>query len=454
MAGKTSQHREALERQNAAIMAVFERAGFDQIAPDIIQPADIFLERSGEDIRARTFVFNDPAGNELCLRPDLTVPACRYHLSHTKMPEAETKYCYLGPAFRFPDELLSPQEFTQAGLEWFGDKADIAAEARVIKLAVSALEAAGLTGLKVSLGDLGLFNALLEDIAMPERWRRRLRHQFWRPQAFRNLLDTFAKPAGTRRSSISGNIDVISGKDAAQETAQLLAKQNLTLVTQRSVEDIAARLAEKLADRSEQPLAKADLAYANLNGVFLRAADQQEADLTGALLVDADLHEVDLRDAILTAADLTQSSLRGADLRGATLMGANLTNVDLSLADLRGAKLDETTLLAPSRRQVWTIANEGAAGKALDQIDLSWANLQEISFAGASLRESNFTRALLMGSDFTNADLRKADMSYADLTRANLRSADLTGATLTGANLDGARLEDATLDHVIGLNSE
>ena len=62
MAGKSRAEREALERQNAAIMAVFERAGFDQIAPDIIQPADIFLERSGEDIRARTFVFTDPAG--------------------------------------------------------------------------------------------------------------------------------------------------------------------------------------------------------------------------------------------------------------------------------------------------------------------------------------------------------------------------------------------------------
>ena len=57
-----SAEREALERQNAAIMAVFERAGFDHIAPDIIQPADIFLERSGEDIRARTFVFTDPVG--------------------------------------------------------------------------------------------------------------------------------------------------------------------------------------------------------------------------------------------------------------------------------------------------------------------------------------------------------------------------------------------------------
>jgi ATP phosphoribosyltransferase regulatory subunit len=92
---------------------------------------------------------------------------------------------------------------------------------------------------------------------MPERWRRRLRHQFWRPVAFRNLLETFAKPTRGQRSSISKNIDALEGRDAVEETAELLTKQNLTLVTQRSVEDIAARLAEKLADRSEQPLGHA-----------------------------------------------------------------------------------------------------------------------------------------------------------------------------------------------------
>ena len=212
MPGKSSLEREALARQNAAIMAVFERAGFEHIAPDIIQPADIFLERSGEDIRARTFVFSDPSGQELCLRPDLTVPACRYHLSHASSPQAETRYCYLGTAFRFPDELLSPQEFNQAGIEWYGGAQPIEAEARIIKLAISALEAAGLSKLKVTLGDLGLFAALLDDIPMPDRWRRRLRHQFWRPSAFHALLENFAKPSSARRTSISGHVDAMSNR--------------------------------------------------------------------------------------------------------------------------------------------------------------------------------------------------------------------------------------------------
>jgi ATP phosphoribosyltransferase regulatory subunit len=259
MAGRTSTQRASLERQNAAIMAVFERAGFEQIAPDIIQPADIFLERSGEDIRARTFVFNDPEGNELCLRPDLTVPACRFHLSHAAKPEAEARYSYLGPAFRFPDEKLSPQEFTQAGLEWFAAQDAVQAEARILKLAISALEAAGATGLKVTLGDVGLFASLLADTKMPDRWRRRLAHQFWRPEAFKNLLHNFAKPHSQKRSSISDVVDKASG-NGLSSTRNWVEQNGVVMQGTRSLEEIAARLSEKHLDRSEVPLLSTSVA--------------------------------------------------------------------------------------------------------------------------------------------------------------------------------------------------
>ncbi len=253
MVGRSSSVREALAKQNTAIMAVFERAGFEHIAPDIIQPADIFLERSGEDIRARTFVFNDPDGNELCLRPDLTVPACRYYL-HNEPQGGERRYCYLGTAFRFPDEALSPQEFNQAGIEWFGSHDPLTSEVRVVKLALSALEVAGLSGLKVTLGDIGLFHALLDDIDMPQRWRWRLRHHFWRPTAFHALLDGFSKPRNLVRTGISQNVDALETRDPEAAVAFLLKQKNLNPVTDRNVEDIAARLSEKWKDRASTPL--------------------------------------------------------------------------------------------------------------------------------------------------------------------------------------------------------
>ena len=260
MAGRTSTQRASLEKQNAAIMAVFNRAGFAQIAPDIIQPADIFLERSGEDIRARTFVFSDPDGTELCLRPDLTVPACRFHLSHAKQPEKEAKYSYLGTAFRFPNEKLSPQEFTQVGLEWFGAKDSIGVEARMLKLAVAAVKAAGARSVKITIGDVGLFAALLNDTPMPDRWRRRLQHQFWRPEAFRDLLTAFAGGQVKNRSSISHVVDALNDQPPDEFISSWLQQNAQLQQGNRSFAEVAQRLAEKLADRSEAALPPASVA--------------------------------------------------------------------------------------------------------------------------------------------------------------------------------------------------
>jgi ATP phosphoribosyltransferase regulatory subunit len=200
-------------------------------------------------------VFSDPAGNELCLRPDLTVPACRYHLSHAAALEKEARYCYLGPAFRYAEEQARPEEQTQAGLEWFGGADAIAEDARVLKLTLGALEAAGATGLKVTMGDLGLFSGLLDGMDMPDRWRRRLKHQFWRPQAFRDLLESFSSATKSRRTSISELVDAMASDGALQVASRAL--ENIPLAGGRSIEEIAERLQDKFDDRSQRSIAPA-----------------------------------------------------------------------------------------------------------------------------------------------------------------------------------------------------
>jgi ATP phosphoribosyltransferase regulatory subunit len=60
-----------------ALVAHYERAGYARVAPAILQPAEPFLDTSGEDIRRRMFLTSDPDGRELCLRPDLTIPVSR-----------------------------------------------------------------------------------------------------------------------------------------------------------------------------------------------------------------------------------------------------------------------------------------------------------------------------------------------------------------------------------------
>jgi ATP phosphoribosyltransferase regulatory subunit len=324
MAGRTSAERQALDAQNRRIMTVFTRAGFDHIAPDIIQPADMFLESSGENIRSRTYIFTDPLGAELCLRPDLTVPACRYHLSHASNLLDEARYCYSGPAFRFqPQEgtALNPTEFDQAGIEWYSAPAPEAAEAEVLSLAIRAIEAAGLKTYRIKLGDLGLFRALLKSIDMPERWRRRLHHHFWRPRAFRDLLDFLTGERLKERTSISAHVDEVAGLDmgaAAAHVEKLLLDGDVPLVGRRSTRDIAMRLLEKAQDRKEKRL---PLAARQLIEDYLAVSGSLPACLSGLERL------APASSAFRSAVDYSSRRLREMRKRRVDLDGAEFSAV-------------------------------------------------------------------------------------------------------------------------------
>ena len=74
-------------------------AGFERIEPPLLQPASVFLDMSGEDIRGRLYLTADADGAELCLRPDYTIPVCLAYLASPQSGR-EAQYSYLGPVFR------------------------------------------------------------------------------------------------------------------------------------------------------------------------------------------------------------------------------------------------------------------------------------------------------------------------------------------------------------------
>ncbi len=149
MNAESARRFEALEAQAQAIMSVFTQAGYEAVAPAMIQPAEIFLDVVGEELRARTYVFTDQEGAELCLRPDLTVPTCRLHWERHKRGDVQAKYCYNGPAFRFQPhggDAAHPREFRQAGIEHFGASQREKAETEVLATIIEAVEAYATVG--------------------------------------------------------------------------------------------------------------------------------------------------------------------------------------------------------------------------------------------------------------------------------------------------------------------
>src|SRR6516162_8039753 len=113
------------------LVSSYERAGYVRVAPAMLQPAEPFLDLSGEDIRRRMYLTTAPDGDEFCLRPDLTIPVSRDYLA-SRAAGKPASFCYLGPVFRHRTD--GPAEFLQAGIESFGRSDKAAADAEMLSL--------------------------------------------------------------------------------------------------------------------------------------------------------------------------------------------------------------------------------------------------------------------------------------------------------------------------------
>jgi ATP phosphoribosyltransferase regulatory subunit len=296
MAAETARKFEALEAQAHKLMSVFLKAGHEAVAPATIQPAGVFLDVIGETLRARTYVFADPDGDELCLRPDLTVPTCRLHLERHPTGNVKAKYCYNGTAYRFQPQgadKAHPREFRQAGIEAFGASEREKAEAQSLATIIEALRTAGLKEFRLRIGDLGVLRALLRAANMPERWRQRLMHQFWRPAAFRDELKRLTSGPGAILKNLPadliGDIDPADRAATEKALAEYLEKSGIEPVGVRSLSEIAANLSWLAADAKADPL---DAKTAEIIETYLgvtapaRAAGARLKDMARAARLD------------------------------------------------------------------------------------------------------------------------------------------------------------------------
>jgi ATP phosphoribosyltransferase regulatory subunit len=317
---------EALDAQAQRLMAHFTRAGYERIAPAVIQPAGLFLDVVGESLRARTYVFTDPDGAELCLRPDLTVPTCRLHLERHADANTPARYCYSGSAFRYQPagaDRAHPREFRQAGIESFAAPDREADDAAVLGLIAAALREAGLDGLRLRLGDLGLFTALIDALPMPERWRRRIEHQFWRPEAFRAELARLT--SGAARTDLpAALLDRLDPAGAEAAVIEHLDQAGHELIGTRTAAEIAQRLLAEAADRRETPLPAATAALIE-SYVAVKAPARAAVDRLAQL---ARGHAIDLSaglDAFQRRLDLIdQAGVPTADAEFSAEFGRNL----------------------------------------------------------------------------------------------------------------------------------
>jgi ATP phosphoribosyltransferase regulatory subunit len=310
----TSTHA-APDAQAEALLTSFERAGYARVQPAILQPAEPFLDLSGEDIRKRMYLTTNPQGHEFCLRPDLTIPVSRDYLASPTAGKPQG-FCYLGQIFRHRDD--GPSEFLQAGIESFGRPDTAAADAEMLALGLDATAYYGLAAPEIRIGDVGLFSALVAALELAPAWKRRLIKDFNHKSSLAHDLDRLSISASHARPEYQGVLAALAGSDPKAAHAlvtDLLSIAGISAVGGRSVGEIADRFLEQSALGAQTSLPRETRALIERFLAVSGDPDEAAAELRafardGKIALNAALDLFESRTGFLAARGVDVTRLR------------------------------------------------------------------------------------------------------------------------------------------------
>lgn len=330
------------------IAARFVAAGYARTEPAVLQPVEVFLDLSGEDMRRRMFVTTDFDGTEYALRPEYTIPVARAFLagSASHLPASLS---YGGPVFRL--RAGEPGEFRQAGIESFGRPDAEAADAEVLALAVEAVTGAGLDQPEIRLGDVGLFTALIDALALPAARVRKLKRAF-----AQGRLDAATIAALSNGEAASGEhaglLQALQGQDPLAARAfveDLLKIAGISAVGGRTAGEIAERFLVQAAADADGGIpgeVQAVLArYAAIGGDPDAAAAELRALAAEARLdLGAALDGFESRTGFIAARGIDVTTLRFS-----ASFGRNLDYYTGAVFEIRDARAPEKPIVGGGR---------------------------------------------------------------------------------------------------------
>jgi ATP phosphoribosyltransferase regulatory subunit len=253
----------ALQAARDAIGGALRRYAYAAINPPILESALPFLNRSGEDIRRRMYIFADPAGQELCLRPELTIPVCRAYLRQLHGKDTgraasahEARLSYFGPAFTYEAATEGRyRQFYQAGAEYIGGPDREAADAEIFAAALDCLQAAGLTQPSIEIGDVEIRNAFIDQLPINDKSKTRIRRIALRNPSAAALAATAGTAAATEETNQFGELaSLLAAAEPGKAEAlirEVFALADVRHVGGRTPEEIVERLTSRTSQQAE-----------------------------------------------------------------------------------------------------------------------------------------------------------------------------------------------------------
>jgi ATP phosphoribosyltransferase regulatory subunit len=219
------------------IIKVFKKDGFILSEPDVLLDSDYIIQRSGENFRKLMFTFVDDAGKSICLRPDLTVASCIKYLKENS--KVNSKIFYSGQAYRRSNSLKDKVINDQLGIEILGSKNKFIDDLKVLKTITNSIKKIKIKNTSIKVGDVSLFQKLIESLKIPERWKIRLKKHFWRPEYFEDLLN---------RIETNSDIDPAVVDIDKKKFSEMKNLDQNNEIANRKVSEILSRFDRKIKD--------------------------------------------------------------------------------------------------------------------------------------------------------------------------------------------------------------
>lgn len=119
------------------------RCGFTEYDTPILEDTALYLKKSGGELSAQLFRFEDQGGRDVCLRPEVTASLARLVAAHQRDFPKPLKWFEIGQCFRYEKPQKGRgREFFQFNVDILGE-AGPAADAELIALAVDTMRAFG-----------------------------------------------------------------------------------------------------------------------------------------------------------------------------------------------------------------------------------------------------------------------------------------------------------------------
>jgi len=221
----------------ARIHRVFDLWGFRRMITPLLEFEDVLALGMGEELRSKTFRFDDrQTGRLLAIPPDITPQVARIVATRMHALPLPHRIYYSGRVLRQAQmQSGRSREIFQSGVELIGlDSPE--ADAEMVAMAIEVLKDLGFAGFKIDLGQVGFYRGIMDASGLSSAVQKLLQEAITKKDvcAVRTILDATEVPERVKEE-IALLPRLYGGREVLEEARRIAGNER----SQRALDNLA-----------------------------------------------------------------------------------------------------------------------------------------------------------------------------------------------------------------------